>query len=379
MPLHLPFLYPFHILVGSKSVNPSICKVTSEANIAVYKYLRFSFHRPGKLIFLLLKSMGFFDGLERDLVEQSLMRTPYQFHSRLKLVCKASKDMIENCSFYDCRKVSGLSEKLICLLFDDRIMIYDRVRDSWYRLPLPAGFKPASDPHLVCWRRKLVLIGLEYDNRETQPILVYDFCFNRWHVNNEMPRMCLLTKFACASAQGTVYVVAIHVAAVYDIDKDKWELLPPIPHPTRPLTSGLFIEGMFYVFGVQNRRTQRFDPNTRVWTTAHNMPKIRHYWNALYAFGKLFVFGVNEITEQDLDNGNSREVTRFDTPFLVRSAAVWCDQIFLAGIPYPPIWRYHQAFYMLKPNATDSERLIPIEKPEKFPETNALTVATVEI
>ncbi|XP_059064396.1 F-box/kelch-repeat protein At2g44130-like [Cryptomeria japonica] len=326
--------------------------------------------------------MDLINRLPQEIITEILMRLPYIFHKSLKQVCRAWRDMVRNSSFYDRRIDSGLSQKFICLLHRTGLTMYDPVRGFWHRSPpLPIGFKLAFSTRLVCWRRKLVFIGLKRYNRETRSILVYDFCFNRWHVGTEMPEMQLIKRFVCcASPQGTVYVAGDRLAAVYDINTDEWELLPPMPRPTG-LASVSFTGGKFYVFDLQNDEVQNFDPNTGLWTPTDNISGIQHKENVLYAFGKLFVFGGQEITEHDLENGNSRQVISFREVILSKpgSAAVWCDRIVFAGVCYHSNGSSHRVLYMLKANAGVSERLIAINPAAEFRQTNVLSVTTVEL
>jgi hypothetical protein len=78
--------------------------------------------------------------------------------------------------------------------------------------------------------------------------------------------------FACSvdSFTGLVYVTGgvdercnpLAVAEAYNVEEDKWEILPPMIQPHGLGCDGVFMEGKFMVF-TEDRSAEFFDP-TRV-------------------------------------------------------------------------------------------------------------------
>jgi hypothetical protein len=119
-----------------------------------------------------------------DLIRKCLQRVRYASHDDLKAVCRSWEAIVGSPDFYPDRKISGTSEKLLCLIHRDIwneranafvITVHDPVKgnDIWERLP------PIDDPlfagittwsQCVAVNRKLVLIGGFY-----LCVYIYDF------------------------------------------------------------------------------------------------------------------------------------------------------------------------------------------------------------
>ncbi|GLJ34843.1 hypothetical protein SUGI_0701700 [Cryptomeria japonica] len=207
--------------------------------------------------------------------------------------------MMECFQFYQDRIKLGLAKKYICFLQDRGISIYDPLDQSCEILPwIPTISTISECSEIISVNHKIFLLGRSYVS--TVNIWVYDLSSITWKRVAEIPTARSGTDFAfCASPEGTIYIAggftkirpghALREAAVYKIDEDKWELLPEM-HQEIDSCRGVFIEGIFYVIGRDNR-TQRFDPTTRVWTTIVNMSWNHIFWNNfLYAFGRLSLF-----------------------------------------------------------------------------------------
>lgn len=96
------------------------------------------------------------------------------------------------------------------------------------------------------------------------------------------------TFFACAvsPSDGRIYVAgghddnknALKTAEVYDVEKNSWEILPPMSQD-RDECHGVFLDGKFYVIsgystesqGRFERSAEVFDPNTGLWNRVENM------------------------------------------------------------------------------------------------------------
>ncbi|GLJ34845.1 hypothetical protein SUGI_0701730 [Cryptomeria japonica] len=207
---------------------------------------------------------------------------------------------------------------------------------------------------------------------------------------SEIPTARYGTDFAfCASPEGTIYIAggftkirpghALREAAVYKVDEDKWELLPEM-HQEIDSCRGVFIEGIFYVIGRDNR-TQRFDPTTRVWTTIVNMSWNHIFWNNfLYAFGRLSLFTAwNGIEQYDWEGNVWTKLEPLPHKLGSVRATVWSsDRIFLCGTDIASFYGSNIS-YMYKPGAALEERWIYIENLKFLCKTDVTSVATIEI
>ncbi|GLJ34842.1 hypothetical protein SUGI_0701690 [Cryptomeria japonica] len=227
----------------------------------------------------------------------------------------------------------------------------------------------------MCVNHKLVLLGLKYYDTFTTKILIYDFVSNTWKQGSDIHTA--RSMFACrTSSEGSIYIAGglekhtpsheLSEATVYNVDEDKWELLPD-SHQKMGICNGVFIEGMLYVISIMGNRIQRFDPNTREWTAMVNIGFHNSWYDdVLYAFGRLFAFGRvsacrrNGIEQYDWEKNVLREFQPLPQHFLHVRATVWCDRIFLCG--YNDI-RRRPDFYMFNPEAALSERLIHLDEP----------------
>jgi hypothetical protein len=120
--------------------------------------------------------------------------------------------------------------------------------------------------------RKLVLLG-----GITKSVYIYDFESTRWSRRADMPTPQY--SFACSvdSSTGLVYVVGkvgvyvagrvgvdeplnpLAAAEAYNVEEDKWEILPPMIQPHGLGCDGVFMEGKFMVF-TEDRSAKVFEP-----------------------------------------------------------------------------------------------------------------------
>jgi hypothetical protein len=224
--------------------------------------------------------------LPNDLVRQCLLRVPYKWHDNLKGVCRSWESMVSNPRFYADRKISGTTDHLVCLIqlvFMDssyvfEIRVYDLVKGTWERIP------PIDDPYfarMAGWfqcavvNRKLVLID---GNRKS--VYIYDFESARWSRGADMPTRRFL--FACSvdSSTGLVYVAGgankdfhpLAAAEAYNVEENKWEILPPMIQPHGGECHGVFMEGKFMVLsGGEDRSAEVFEPSAGTWRRCEDM------------------------------------------------------------------------------------------------------------
>lgn len=235
--------------------------------------------------------------LPDDVVRQCLMRVPYMSHKNLKAVCPGWEAMLSDPSFYSDRKLSGNSDTLLCFLKRNTeyhvngITVYDPVKGTSESVPINiphCGRIPVSCK-CVCVNRKLVLIGgLHPSNkREMKTIYIYDFVSARWSRGADIPNLRYLFAYAACSSTGRIYFAGGHdghhnalaTAEAYDVEEDKWEVLPPMSQP-RNDCRGVCTEGKFVVLGGFRkdgalRRAERsaevFDSREGRWTRLENM------------------------------------------------------------------------------------------------------------
>ena len=158
-------------------------------------------------------------------------------------------------------------------------------------------------------------------------------------------------------------------AAVYKVDEDKWEILPNM-HRRMGLSSGVFMDGMFYVIGVPREGSQRYDPNRGVWTTINNM-SLQTHQDALYAFGRLIAFRRGVVDEYDWEGNVWKQFDLIPEDIEFDLATVWCDRIFFyTNFPRP-------IFYLYKPTAALSDTWTPINV--YYPAMEIMCMTTIEI
>jgi hypothetical protein len=246
--------------------------------------------------------------LPNDLVRQCLLRVPYKWHDNLKGVCRSWESMVSNPEFYADRKISGTTEQLLCLIQQDlsyvlEIRVCDPVKGTSERLPL------IDDPHFAGIRgpfqcaavnRKLVLLG-------GKTVYIYDFESARWSRGADMPTP--RRSFACSvdSSTGLVYVAGgvgvgaetgpLAAAEAYNVEEDKWEILPPMIQPHGLACDGVFMEGKFMVF-TEDISAEVFDPSAGTWRRWENMRFRGDLWKkcAVSSSGELYAFSDLQLT-----------------------------------------------------------------------------------
>lgn len=211
--------------------------------------------------------MEHFHALPPELNRQCLLRVPYTSHNTIAAVCKSCEALVKSPQFYEDRRKLCISQQFICLiefrtygygyfLFAQEfvIAVHDPVQGTWEELPrLPRGIPDRF--RWVCVNLKLLLIGGRNSNyvERQYSVFIYDFSSAKWSRGTDCPLETV--DAACSvSAEGLVYVAggmdrndnAVRGAAVYNVEKDEWKLLPHM-NQKWDHCFGTFIDGKFTV------------------------------------------------------------------------------------------------------------------------------------
>ncbi|GLJ04935.1 hypothetical protein SUGI_0007260 [Cryptomeria japonica] len=318
--------------------------------------------------------------------------------------------MVEDPQFYEDRLRCGRSEEFICLLETVNhqfkslplVTIYDPINKLWEKLPtIPAEFEFCSSSKLICVKHKLVLLGLSQRNRAgskrkrtetTKAILIFDFLSCKWRKGADMPtRECPANFGCCASPEGLIYLAggrqngeitgkATSQAAVYNVETNEWKLLPNMLQ-NQWLCDCVFIEGMMYVVCLYDEEVQQFEPETEVWSVLPNMWFIEDcMYPMVAAFGRLYCFQWDVVTEYDSRENLWRIVDGLPQPLDSVDAAVLGDRIFLSGVESGS--KNHTFFYIYQlplKTGVNRERWICVERPQYFSQSCIQSVATLVI
>ncbi|GLJ04657.1 hypothetical protein SUGI_0000760 [Cryptomeria japonica] len=335
--------------------------------------------------------------LPEEIERECLLRVSYKSHHNLRAVCRSWEAVVKSSRFYQDRKKFGMGEERICLIqalpqqheYKQRsapaygVTIYDPLKSSWERLPnIPTGFPLFSN--CVCVNQKLVVLGgwNPHTWEDSKAVFVYDFCSCTWKSGTDMPT--LQSFCACSvSPQGLIYVAgghdqnknALRRAAAYNVEKDKWEVLPDM-QSERDECHGAFLQGKFYVIsgyetqsqGRFERSAQVFDPETRLWSTLENMFKFGGSAHAcVAAFGNLYFFEKDGVMEYDCEGNEWRKVCSLPLDIKnVTRASVWRESVFLCGSANGS---GDTVFYMFRPPSNGevgSQNWIPVQRPQNY-------------
>jgi len=268
--------------------------------------------------------------------------------------------MVRSPTFYADRKKCGTSEHLLCLIQNDMnerdmnpvfvVTIYDPVKGTWERLP------PIDDPQTngiqvwcqcVAVNRKLLLIGRirPSDTSLMKSVDIYDFESARWSRGADMPTPRL--NFACcvSSSTGLVYVAGgegehdprLASVEVYNVETDKWEILPPMIEPHGFACRGFFMDGKLMVLE-EFERGEVFDPSEGTWRmTAHVWNTRLETWRSreVCSFcGELYLFTEQQVEKYDVEKDVWSVVASFPNPLDIlffKCSTQWRDQIFFSA------------------------------------------------
>jgi hypothetical protein len=81
------------------------------------------------------------------------------------------------------------------------------------------------------------------------------------------------------------------VAEAYNVEEDKWEILPPIIQPHSLGSDSVFMEGKFMVF-TKDRSAEVFEPSAGMWRRWENMRFKGDLWKkcVVSSSGELYAF-----------------------------------------------------------------------------------------
>ena len=113
---------------------------------------------------------------------------------------------------------------------------------------MPTEFHFTDYSHFLCVGKKLIVIGLQYENKPTSTIMVFDFMSHTWIKGAEVHVHEFGHQIACcASPKRLVYIGGENQeAAVYDVFENTWECLPEMKEKIG-WVRGYYIDGMFHV------------------------------------------------------------------------------------------------------------------------------------
>ena len=294
------------------------------------------------------------------LVKKCFLGVPYTSHDNLKAVCRSWQVMMSSPHFYVDRKTSGTSEHLICFIQHNQtavgdklavITIYDHLNGTCKRLNTPI-----DDPHFlgisirsqcVAVNKKLVLITRVVPSSMTmKSVYIYDFESARWSRGADMPTPRSFFACSAASSDGLVYVAGgidetynpLAAAESYNVEEDRWEILPPMIQPHGKRCHGVFIEGKFMVLSQArfDRSGEIFNPRERTWTRWEGIWSFDgdgDVWSscaASYSSGDLYVFSGEHVIKYDPVNNLWTPVASFPERIdFFTSATQWRDSIFV--------------------------------------------------
>ncbi|GLJ06603.1 hypothetical protein SUGI_0042840 [Cryptomeria japonica] len=241
--------------------------------------------------------------LPEEIGRECLLRVPYKCHPNLMCVCRKWESVVKSPRFYQDRKRFGFKQQFLCLAATlpadnskehgkrvRRICAYDPVDGSCETLPLIPDF-PNGIPylcHLISTPTgKLVVMGgwHPFTWQSLKTVFVYEFTSATWRRGADMPTFRSLFSCSCSSFS-LIYVAggheddknALRSAEVYDVEDDRWDVLPDM-NEGRDECASVFIDGILFVMSgytteMQGRfecSVQVFDSNSRIWNRVEDM------------------------------------------------------------------------------------------------------------
>ncbi|GLJ14056.1 hypothetical protein SUGI_0224820 [Cryptomeria japonica] len=314
--------------------------------------------------------MEIIPGLPDDISRECLLRVSLTSHYKLACVCKTWKEIVYNPIFYQDRKRFGLSQELIILPCwggktkkGCRIKLYDPLERSCETLPpFPPEFPYFSGCfNCVPFNHKLFVMGLLSDSPEFtnhKALIIYDFSSGTWNRGLDLPD-CRVD-FCCSvdSAKGLLYIAGgcnsdededyddgLRTAAVYDVEEEKWEYLPPMIWSEYKCHS-VFTDDKFYVMSHVEGHIQAYDPNTRQWSAISTCYE-GSMQPSFAAFGRIYYDCDGEIIEWDyVDNQFRLAGTLVPQLYRFIGGVMWNQQILMVGFNTENA----MAFYLFEPS-----------------------------
>eukprot|EP00253_Pinus_taeda_P012951 PITA_12951 len=248
----------------------------------------------------------------KDVIRQCLLKVPYTSHDTLKTVCNSWEAMVRSPTFYADRKKCGTSEHLLCLIQNDM-----NERDM--------------NP---------VFVVTIYD-----PVMIPRLMEYKWSRGADIPTPRLYFACCVSSSTGLVYVAGgcgeheprLASVEAYNVETDKWEILPPMIEPHGFGCRGFFMYGKLMVLE-EFERGEVFDPSEGTWRmTAHVWNTRLETWRRreVCSFcGELYLFTEQQVEKYDVEKDVWSVVASFPNPLDIRfftCATQWRDQIFFSA------------------------------------------------
>ncbi|OIV98272.1 hypothetical protein TanjilG_09906 [Lupinus angustifolius] len=221
--------------------------------------------------------------LGRDISINCLLRCSRSDYGSIALLNQSFRSLIQTGEIYRLRRQVGMIEHWVyfsCNLPEWEA--FDPNRGRWMRLP-----RMPSNEWFICSDKESLAVGTEllvFGKEILCPVVNrYSILTNAWSSGMEMnvPR-CL---FGSASFREVAILAGgsdphgniLSSAELYNSETGIWELLPNM-NKARKMSSGVFIDGKFYVIGgigVGNSKQltcgEEFDLRTRKWREIPNM------------------------------------------------------------------------------------------------------------
>lgn len=221
--------------------------------------------------------------LYKDLSINVLLKLSRSDYGLVAALNSSFRTLIRSGELYRLRREMGVVEHWIyfsCNLHQWEA--YDPNRERWMKLP-----KMPRNDCFMCSDKESLGVGtdlLVFGRDVSAPVVYgYSLLTNTWSIAVEMniPR-CL---FASASIGGIAIVAGgvdpvgnvLNVAELYNSDTRKWETLPNM-HRKRRMTSGVFMDGKFYVIGgiAEDNKTEltsgeEYDLERKTWREIPDM------------------------------------------------------------------------------------------------------------
>ncbi|KAI3455392.1 hypothetical protein Pfo_012055 [Paulownia fortunei] len=243
-------------------------------------------------------NMDLIPGLPGDVGLECLVRVTHQYFSSVASVCRSWKREIELPEFWQHRKDSGLTRKVVVLAQSRvdptrelgtkkyaaapvyRLTLCEPETGFWAELPPIPGHSDGLPMfcQLVGVGLNLVVMGgLNPVTWEvSNAVFIYNFVSAAWRRGADMPGGQRLF-FACASdSNGTVFVAgghdgekcALKSAMAYDVSKDEWALMPDMARE-RDESKGAYQHGKFHVIsGYHTNMQGRFETSAESFDVA---------------------------------------------------------------------------------------------------------------
>ena len=176
-------------------------------------------------------------------------------------------------------------------------------------------------------------------------VYIYDFESARWSRGADRPTPRSFFVCSVSSSNGLVYVAAgidrslnpLSAAETYNVEEDKWDILPPMIQPHGPSCHSVFMEGKFMVLTTRNGhrmngRVEVFNPSAGTWEF---MPNFKYnVWNSrgvASSSGNLYAFTERHVMKCDRENNVWTHVASLPLQnYFITFVTEWQDCIFVS-------------------------------------------------